>query len=266
LSPLEHFGVEVKVAREGRKLTQKHVADGTGYSVPYVSKVEHGVVMPSAAFAERLDVVIGTRGLFTRLRKRLAEVVTPSWVVSYLKLEKKATRIHDWSSTCLNGLLQTEDYARAICRAGNPHESPDAVEAMVGTRMQRYRDTFGAGTPLRLWAVIHEACLRTVVGGPSVMARQLGHLIELAQQPRIDIQVLPFAAGADAAHSPSFSVMTFADGTPASLWTDGPTGGWLVQTAATVDNARDIFERLRACALSPGESVRTIRTMMEELG
>ncbi|WP_311706288.1 helix-turn-helix domain-containing protein [Streptomyces litchfieldiae] len=265
LSALGHFGTEVRLAREGRKLKQKHVADGTGYSVAYVSKVENGVILPSNTFAERLDVVLGTGGLFVRLRRRLEETETPTWFVPYLKLEPRAARILDWSVHCLIGVLQTEDYARAILRAGNPAEPPEIVESMVKARMRRRRDAFAATPRPQLWSVIHEACLRTVVGGPAVMGAQLRHLLDVATSPGIDVQVLPLTAGGEAAHTPAFTILTFADGTPDTLWTDGPLGGRLSQAQAYVRSTRDINERLRASALPPRDSVDMIRKIAEEL-
>ncbi|ONK13788.1 helix-turn-helix transcriptional regulator [Streptomyces sp. MP131-18] len=265
LSPLGHFKFEVRAAREGRKQSQRHLANGTGYSIAYVSKVENGVLMPSVSFAERCDVVFGTGGLFTRLRRRINETEAPSWFVPYLKLEPKAHRIFDWSVHCFIGLLQTEDYARAILRAGNPHESADTIEGMVKGRMRRPREAFGGDAGPRLWAVIHEACVRSVVGGPQVMAAQLDHLIDIAQSPTIDVQIMPFTAGAAAAHSPAFTVLTFADRSPDTLWSDGPTGGRLTQIDTTVSNAAEVHERLRAHAAAPEDSLAFIRTVSKEL-
>ncbi len=265
LSPYGYFGVEVRAAREGRKQSQRHLASGTGYSIAYVSKVENGVLMPSERFAERCDVVFGTGGLFTRMRRRINETEAPSWFVPYLKLEPKAHRIFDWSVHCFIGLLQTEDYARAILRAGNPRESADTIEGMVRGRMRRPRDAFGGGSGPRLWAVIHEACIRSVVGGPHVMAAQLDHLIDMAQTPAIDLQIMPFTAGAAGAHTPAFTVLTFADASPDTMWTDGPAGGRLTQIHTAVSWAAEVHERLRAHAVSPEDSLEFIRTVSKEL-
>ncbi|WP_255308169.1 helix-turn-helix domain-containing protein [Streptomyces marincola] len=265
LSGYEYFGSEVRSAREDRKLTQRRLADGTGYSIAYVSKVENGVLMPSARFAERLDVVFGTGGLFSRLRRRIDETETPSWFVPYLKLEPKAHRILDWSVHCFIGVLQTEEYARAILRAGNPHEDADTIEGMVRGRMRRRQEALEKPGGPKLWAVIHEACIRTVVGGPDIMAAQLDDLIHVANKPDVDVQIVPFTAGAAAAHTTSFTLLTFSDKSPDTLWTDGPHGGRLTQVEATVKNVAEMHERLRAHAAPPDTSMDTIRTCAEEL-
>jgi transcriptional regulator with XRE-family HTH domain len=265
LSSLAYFGNEVREARNARKMHQKHLAEGTRYSVPYVSKVENGVLLASERFAERCDTVFGTNGLFKRLRRRIDEMETPSWFVPYLKLEPKACRILDFSLNCLIGVLQTEEYAQAILRAGYPHDSARVIEGRVKSRMQRRRDALEREAGPVLWAVLHEACLRIPVGGPAVMARQLQHLVKCAETPRIDLQVLPFSAGAPAAQVLSFTLLTFSDETPTTLWTDGPMGGRLFQAEATVANMTEVHERLRAHALSPDESLNMIRTISEEL-
>lgn len=266
LSPLSHFGSEVEEARKARKLAQKHLAAGTGYSVAYVSKVENGVLLASEKFAKGCDTVLGTNGIFTRLRRRIVESEAPTWFVPYLQLEPKAARILDFSLNCLIGVLQTQEYARAILRAGFPHESHQLIEGRVKARMRRHRDAMERkeGSPV-LWAVLHEACLRTVVGGRGVMTAQLEHLIKSAESPRIDLQVLPFTAGATAAHVLSFTLLTFTDGTPTTLWTDGPQGGRLFQAETVVANMMEVHERLRAHALPPDDSISMIRTITKEL-
>ncbi|WP_049566500.1 helix-turn-helix domain-containing protein [Streptomyces sp. SBT349] len=265
LSSLAHFGTEVKEARVGRQLAQKHLAQGTGYSIAYVSKVEHGVLVPSQRFAEHCDTVFGTNGLFARLRRRIDESETPSWFKPYLKLEPKACRILDFSVNCLIGLLQTEDYARAIFRAGKPHENTQMIDKRVVGRMRRRDEVLGRSGAPALWSVLHEGCLRTIVGGADVMSRQLEHLAVVGDTPGTDLQVLPFAAGAAAAHILPFTVLTFADGTPTTLWTDGPLGGRLFQTETTVAQITELYERLRAHALSPDDSLSVIRTISREL-
>ncbi|MDT0306193.1 helix-turn-helix transcriptional regulator [Streptomyces sp. DSM 44917] len=264
LSALAHFGTEVKEARRARnQMSQRHLAQGTGYSIAYVSKVEHGTLLPSVRFAENCDKVFGTGGLFARLRRRIDEGEAPSWFVPYLKLEPKAARILDYSVNCLIGVLQTEEYARAILRAGNPQERPEIIDGRVKARMRR-RDALNTEHPPGLWVIVHEACLRTVVGGRAVMAEQLAHLAAVGQTPRVDLQVLPFAAGAPGAHILPFTLLVFRDATPSTLWTDGPLGGRLFQTESTVAWAMEHYERLRAHAMSPDDSLDLIRSIHRE--
>ncbi|MEW1655892.1 helix-turn-helix transcriptional regulator [Streptomyces sp. NPDC093707] len=261
-NPLQRFGADVKRVRRGRKLTQKHLAKAVGYSDGYVSMVEAGKQAPSEKFAKGCDLVFGTNGLFAGLLKRMDEAEQPSWFVPYLEKEKKAAGICDYSVNCIMGLLQTEAYAHAIFRAGFPHARVDAIKGKVDARIMRRR-VLEREEPPTLWAVLHEACLRTVVGGPAVMADQLEHLIAWGERPGIDIQVIAFAAGAAAAHLSAFTLLTF-DAAPTVLYEDGEQGGKLYDKEATVVAAVRSYDRLRAHALSPDDSLALIRELRKE--
>lgn len=263
VSGLAAFGIEVLAARESRKIKQ-HLADATGYSRFYVSKVEHGVQMPSARFAERCDEVFGTNGLFQRLRRRIEYVDPPAWFTPYLRLEPKAARIFDWSVHCLVGFVQTEEYARALFRAGYPKDDEEANARKAADRLRRRQRIDQQEPRAEIWLVVHEAALRAVVGGPRVMARQLARLAEDAETPGIDLQIMPFAAGAQGVHIPAFTLLTFSDETATSVWADGPYGGRLYQEAAVTALAARVHERMRAHALSPPESLDLLCAIREE--
>ncbi|GAA2367254.1 helix-turn-helix transcriptional regulator [Streptomyces cuspidosporus] len=262
LDPLQRYGADVRRVRLGRSLTQKHLATSTGYSVSYVSQVESGKLLPSEKFASGCDRVFGTNGLFTGMLQRLEEGDHPTHFVPYVQLEQKASHILNFSATIIVGLLQTEEYARAIFRAGHPFASDEAVQGKVEARIRR-RDVFSQDRSPRLWAVLHEACLRTHVGGPATMAAQLDFLVKSAARPGIDLQVIPFTAGAAAAHSVPFTLLTFKD-SPTVLYSDDPQGGRLCRTAATAAIVMQNYDRLRAHALPPDESLAFIETVREE--
>lgn len=262
LNPLQRFGADVKRVRLGRKLTQKQLGKATGYSDGYVSLVEAGKQMPSMRFARGCDLAFGTNGLFVGLLKRIDEGDHPSWFVPYLEQEKKAARIQDYSVHSIMGILQTEAYAQAIFRAGYPHARADVIKGKVDARIRR-REVMARENPPTLWTVLHEACLRTVVGGPAVMAAQLQHLIASADSPDIDIQVITYAAGAAAAHLLPFTLLMF-DSHPTVLYSDGPLGGKLYDKEATVAAAVRNYERLRAHALPPDDSLALIKDLHKE--
>jgi transcriptional regulator with XRE-family HTH domain len=262
---LQRFGADVKRVRLGRKLTQKQLGKATGYSEAYVSTVESGKQMPSEKFARGCDLAFGTNGLFAGLLKRIDEGDHPLWFVPYLNLEQKASRILDYSANLVMGILQTEDYARAIFRASHPREKAEVIEGRVAARLRR-REVVERETPPLLWVILHEACLRTVVGGAEVMAGQLEYLLTAVASQQVDLQVMPFSAGAPATNAMMpFTLLMFAD-SPTVLYSDGPQGGRLYDSARTVEAALDNYDRLRAHALSPGESLALIRTLLKEHG
>lgn len=262
LSPLQRFGADVRRVRLGRNLTQKHLGTGTGYSVSYVSGVESGKLLPSEKFATGCDRVFGTNGLFTGMLHLLEEGDHATQFVPYVQLEQKASHILNFSTTTIMGVLQTEEYAQAIFRAGHPFASDEAIQGKVEARIRR-REVFSQDRSPKLWAVLHEACLRTHVGGQSAMVGQLGFLVKLAARPGIDLQVIPFTAGAAAVHSAPLTLLTFKDA-PTVLYSEDLQGGRLCRTAATVASVMQNYDRLRAHALPPDESLAFIETVRKE--
>ncbi|WP_431043748.1 helix-turn-helix domain-containing protein [Streptomyces sp. P1-3] len=263
LNPLQRFGRDVRQVRQARKLTQEHLGKAAGYSYGYVSMVETGKLLASEKFAEGCDLAFGTGALFSGLLQRIDEGDHPSWFVPYLNLERKASRILNYSANLVTGMLQTEEYARVIFRVSNPIASAEAIEGKVAARLRR-REVFESDTPPFLWVILHEACLRTVVGGAETMAGQLEYLLAASASPYVDLQVMPFSAGAPVANAMMpFTLLKFTD-SPTVLYSDGPQGGKLYDSAKTVASYVDIYDRLRAHALSPDGSLNLIESLLEE--
>ncbi|WP_411140386.1 helix-turn-helix domain-containing protein [Streptomyces sp. x-80] len=260
LNPLQRFGLDVKRVRLGRKLTQKQLGKATGYSDAYVSMVESGKVMASAKFASGCDLAFGTNGLFAGMLRRIDEGDHPSWFVPYLNLERKASRILAYSTNLVTGIVQTDDYARAVFRTSNPRATAEGIEDKVAARLRR-RAVFDLDT--LLWVILHEACLRTVVGGAEVMAGQLDYLLTVAASPDVELQVMPFSAGVPATSTLPFTVLRFPE-SPTVLYTETRVGGRMHDSAQTVDAAVDDYDLLRAHALSPDRSLALITTLLKE--
>ncbi|SFD43662.1 hypothetical protein SAMN05421773_11556 [Streptomyces aidingensis] len=233
-----------------------------GYSEAYVSRVESGQITCSEKFAEGCDLAFGTNGLFAGLRKRMLEADSPNWFIPYLEGEQKADHIEDYSTCAIMGLLQTEEYARAIFRAGFPSARDDVIQGKVDARLVR-RKVIERENPPTLWLILHEACLRTVVGGPTVMAEQLDCLITAAQYPHIDIQVITYAAGAAAAHVGPFTLLLF-ESSPTLYYADGPQGGRMYEKEKLVAEAVRHYDRLRANALAPDDSLTLLKALHKE--
>ncbi|MFI0786601.1 Scr1 family TA system antitoxin-like transcriptional regulator [Streptomyces lydicus] len=264
LNPLQRFGRDIRQVRLARKLTQKHLGKATGYSEGYVSKVESGTLLPrpSEKFAKGCDTVFGTGELFAGLLRRIDEGDHPSWFLPYLNLERKASRILDYSTSLVMGILQTEEYARAIFQAYFSQEAAEEIEGKVTARMRR-REVFERDTPPLLWSILDEACLRTAVGSAEVMAGQLEYLLTVAASPHVRLQVMPFSAGAPAASTKPFIVLRFTDSRTV-LYTETRVGGRMYDSAHTVDAALDDYDLLRAHALSPDRSLALIKTLLKE--
>ncbi|MFI1204305.1 DUF5753 domain-containing protein [Streptomyces sp. NPDC020883] len=234
----------------------------TGYSYAYVSMVESGKLKASEKFADGCDLAFGTNGLFAGLLRRIDEGDHPSWFVPYLNLERKASRILAYSTNLVTGIAQTADYARAVFRVSNPRASTEGIEDKVAARLRR-REVFERDDPPLLWVILHEACLRTVVGGADVMAGQLSYLLSVAASPQVELQVVEFSAGIPATSTMPFTLLRFPD-SPTVLYTETRVGGRMHDSAQTVESAQDDYDLLRANALSLGASTALIKTLLEE--
>ncbi|WP_188115238.1 helix-turn-helix domain-containing protein [Salinispora mooreana] len=136
--------------------------------------------------------------------------VLPSWFQAYLGLEAAAALIRTYELQFVPGLLQTEEYARAVVLLGHSRAAATEIDRRVTLRMRRQEVLHGEDPP-RLWAVVDEAALRRPIGGAAVMRQQLSALIEATRLPNVRLQVVPFAAGGHAAAGGAFSILRFGD-------------------------------------------------------
>jgi transcriptional regulator with XRE-family HTH domain len=176
---------------------------------------------------------------------------------TYIGLEASAASIADYKSDVINGLLQTERYARAILEATLPDPTEHKIEQNVESRRVRQR-LLTDEPPIGLWAVIHEAALRTYIGGPDVMREQLETLVERAAQPNVDLQLLPFTAGAHPAINSTFTLLHFREEVPDVVYVEGLLGEHYLEARADIERYRRVFDQLRAMALSPKDSAAQI--------
>ena len=173
----------------------------------------------------------------------------------YVGFEAEADSISTFESLYVPGLLQTEEYARAIIRAGRTTADPDEIDRRIAARSAR-KALLSRDVPPKLWIVLDEAVIRRVVGGPTVMRAQVTRLIEACANPSIEIQVLPFAAGAHAAMGGPFTILDYADPVldPTIVYVDNDATTVLLEEEEQVARHRLMFDHLRAKALDPDES------------
>jgi transcriptional regulator with XRE-family HTH domain len=136
--------------------------------------------------------------------------VLPRWFELYVGLERAASIIRTYEVQFVHGLLQTEDYARAVILIANARAPADEIARRVSVRMKRQQLLAQPGAP-ELWTVLDEAVLRRPPGGPAVMRAQLAHLLELTALPNLTLQIIPFAAGPHAAAGGPFTILRFPE-------------------------------------------------------
>ena len=182
----------------------------------------------------------------------------PEGYSTFIHFEDEARSARTYESLFVPGLLQTDAYARAVTRGGLPTATDEDIEVRVSVRASRQARLRGPN-PLPLWSIVDEAALHRLNGGSEVMAEQLRQLIALAEQPNVTFQVIPFAAGSHAGMLGSFSILDYPDpADPPLVNLDSMAGNLFLETPAEVERYTVLFDHLRAVALSPSDSVRTL--------
>ncbi|WP_131097551.1 helix-turn-helix domain-containing protein [Streptomonospora litoralis] len=188
----------------------------------------------------------------------------PNWFQVYVGLEEAATRIRVYEAQFVPGMLQTEEYARAVIAAGRPIADPKA-EDRVAVRMRRQRHIEGDGG-CKLWAIIDEAAVRRPVGGPDVMRGQLERLIKLNERANITLQIIPFSAGAHAAEAGSFTILRYPDfGLSDIIYLEQLTGSMCLDRRPEIDAYTMAMERLSVIAQPPDRTKDILRSMIDDL-
>ncbi|HEY3894701.1 MAG TPA: helix-turn-helix transcriptional regulator [Pseudonocardiaceae bacterium] len=190
--------------------------------------------------------------------------VLPNWFETYLGLEQSASVIRTYEPQLVPGLLQTEDYARAIMLLRHLHVSYGEIERRVALRMARQAFLSRPGAP-DLWVALDEAALRRTLGDRKIQRAQLLHLVEMAQLPNITLQVLPFEAGGHAATGGSFTILRFSEpGLPDIVYLEHLTNAlYLDKKRDTVDYLA-IMDNLCIQAASPTETMNFLHQIIEE--
>jgi transcriptional regulator with XRE-family HTH domain len=183
---------------------------------------------------------------------------------SYVGLESEAARIQV-NAHLVPGFLQTEDYARAVIAATRPAMGAGDTQRRVRARAARQAALLDRASPPQIHVVLDEVALRRQVGGTAAMSAQLAHLAEHTARPALTLQVLPFAAGANAGLEGEFVILTFPDPEdPPVAYAEGLMGDVYLESAEELDVYHLAWSHLVQSALSPGESASMLRKIAKE--
>jgi transcriptional regulator with XRE-family HTH domain len=257
---MHHFGAEVRRARESAAMTQSELGDLVPVDKATVSRIEAGLTVPDAHFAEVCAAAF-RNDWFTRFwhDSQTWDATFPAQFREFAEYELEATSLWLFEHTLMPGLLQTEEYARAVLER-HPHVTADEVAERVAARMAR-QSVLDRETPPLVYVLLDENVLRREVGNAKIMHDAVSHLAALAARPRLTVQLLP-GTGAHAglqgamamAETPDASVVNLED------FTDGRT----TDSPALVGQASERFDTLRSDAYRRSESLDMIESAAEQ--
>ncbi|MBW5422955.1 helix-turn-helix domain-containing protein [Streptomyces sp. BG9H] len=261
-NPRALLGCELRHARERVGLSQEALGAPIFVSGSFIGQLEAGTRRMHLEYARHFDEVLGMGGFFARNCKAVAKSKYPDHFAEAAEAEAVATAIRQYATLLIPGLLQTKAYAEEVFRAYHPTATDETIDDLVTARLERAHLLDDPTTPL-LWAVIDEAALRREVGGCSVMAEVLHHVVGLMRKRRVIVQVLPFSAGAHAAMDGPLKLMEFEDA-PQLSFVEAPDMGKLLDDPATIARHTLMFNLLQAAALSPRESLALIESVAQD--
>ncbi len=188
----------------------------------------------------------------------------PDWFSNFVGLEESASLIQNYELQFVPGLLQTEEYIRAVVSHGQPAHLDEPSERRVQLRLQRQKVLFRQGAP-RLWAVVDESVLHRPIGGTATLRRQLDHLLEVAKQPNITLQVVPYAMSGYAAEGP-FSMLRFAEPSlPDVVYIEHLSGALYLDRPHEIEVYGRVIDRLAVDAETPDRSRQLVAKLRAEL-
>lgn len=272
------LGTELRKLRDSGGYKLEEAAALLGVAPSTLSRIETGKAPTKSSYLNQLLEMYGVSD--PGQRKLLVDMareghrkgwwaayddVLPSGLDVYVGLEAEASGLRSYEISVVHGLLQTPEYARAILRATGPRHTETQLDRLVDLRMQRQR-RLDEEPAIDLWVILDEAVIRRIVGGASVMRRQLVHLLALAGGPGVTLQVLPFDSGAHPGHDGAFAILEFPERTDADVaYVESAAGALYLEKDRDVKRRAEAFDWLRAAALAPSASLDLISAAARDL-
>ena len=273
----ERLGIELRKLRETAGLKAREAATLVGSDSAQMSQMESGTAGVSEERVRSLAAYYSCedRELIDAL-VAMATDRTPGWWEEYRgllptsfldlsELEHHATYRWDVDFLHVPGLLQTEDYARALLRIGFPQGTEEEIQRRVALRMERQELLSRPDGP-HLWAVMDETVLRLHIGGPKVMRAQIDRLVEATQMPNVTLQVVPFAAGPHPGMGGPFQLFRFQiPELPDIVYAEGLTGAGYLDQRTDVVAYLEALDRMGTQATPARRTENFLREIRKEL-
>jgi transcriptional regulator with XRE-family HTH domain len=282
--PRRQLGRYLRDLRNSQRMSVKTAAAKLEWSEAKIWRIETGQVALRSFDVEAMCRVYGAPPELTRALMGLAKEtkakgwwhaygdVIPEGFDVYIGLEEAASQIAWYEAELVPGLLQTEDYARTVIQAGNPHVDDEEIDRRVHVRIARQASIRRRTDPLQLHVVLNEGILRRPIGGSRVMGAQLDALADATALPNVTLRVMPFGTGMhQGVLSGPFEILRFpmdgngAESEPATVYVDGFTGDLYLDKQREVMSYMNAFESIWNAALDESASGDLIHRCAEEL-
>lgn len=262
-------GTVLKLLRERKGLTQKQFGDLVSYGPDAIGAMERGVRVPRPELLELADKLLDAHGLLKKMIPDVRQAIKkarlrhPEWYRNYAGLEAQAVELHHYSNQVVQGLLQTEDYARAVFTQRRPFLTEEIIEKRIADRLSR-QGVFEAQPVPVVSYVLEEVVLDRPIGGRVVFAGQLQRLLSVGSMRNVEIQVMPTRIEKHPNLGGAFNLLTPKDHGQVA-YTEAQGFPQLITDRNEVRKIADRYGIMRAMALNPLESEALIKKKLEEL-
>lgn len=256
------FGRQLKLLRVRAGMDRAEFGKRVGYSADTVASIEQRRRIPQARFIERADEVLGAGGLLTALKEEVGRAQYPAYFRDAARLEARAAGLNLYAVYAVPGLLQTEDYARAVFQMQRPLLPDDIIEQRLEARLARQEVFSRRPAPLMSF-VIEEAVLRRPLGGRRVMRGVLEQILLTAQLRHVEVQVMPTNREDNAALGGPFTLIDTDKGQRIA-YAEVQDDSRLYTEVSKVRELEARYGILRSQALTPSESTASIEKLMGE--
>ena len=264
------LGSELRRLREAHSFKLEEAADQLGLAASTLSRIETGKAPTRTAYLTTMFEMYGVvdqgqRQVLIEMAREghrkgwwaVYDDVLPTGFDVYVGLEAEAAALRVFEDQVVHGLLQTESYARTVMTSVRRLD-PKQIDRAVELRMARQRVLSGPD-PLRLWCILDEPVISRAIGGPPVLREQLTRLLEASHQPNVTLQVLPLSSGVHPALNGPFCILKFPERSDQDVvYTEGVAGHAYLERDAEVRFCAEVFDLLRAAALSPADTAKFI--------
>lgn len=256
------FGRLLKRCRIRAGLTREQFGSMVGYSPSTIAAYEQGARIPKPEFIDQADQLLDAGGVLLEMKEDMVKAQYPAFFQDAVALEMEALELHVYATQAFPGLLQTEDYARAVCRMWRPPLEEETLECRVAARLER-QGIFARRPRPHLSFVIEEAVFHRRIGGEQVWRGQLEQVHLVGQTCNVEIQVMPLCRGEHAGLAGPFTLME-TDDERRIAYAEVQSDSRLYVERNRVRELEATYGCLRAQALTPRESLALIEKLLGE--